>query len=183
MFTRYNTLLRLLPKCAAQSFCCFAERFNPFADFFCLYYSKVESLPQINYLAMKTKILLIRTAGLLGVFFTLFHAGFYWIFNWSQTLLNVNPTDKGILLTFNLIGIVVLVYSVIMSLVFAKKLIDSFTGKTIMLFFALFYIVRIVSEFLYFEFATPRSPIIIALCAIPALFYLLAMSNQTNHHA
>jgi len=94
----------------------------------------------------QTKILLIRIAGVISILFTLFHAGFYWIFNWSKTLTVMNPTDRGILLTFNLICILLLLYSVILSLGFARQLIETTVGKSLLLFFTLFYLVRIISE-------------------------------------
>jgi len=121
----------------------------------------------------QTKLLLIRIAGVVSIFFTLFHAGFYWIFKWSQTLTVMNPTDRGILLTFNLIGILVLLYSVILSLGFARQLIETTVGKSLLLFFTLFYVVRIFSEFAYFGFRMPGSIVIIVMCLIPAVCFSL----------
>ena len=119
----------------------------------------------------QTKLLLIRIAGVISILFTLFHSGFYWIFKWSQTLTVMNPTDRGILLTFNLIGILVLLFSVIMSLAYTRQLIETVTGKSLLLFFVAFYVVRIFSEFAYFGFHAPGSIIIIAICFIPAICF------------
>lgn len=119
----------------------------------------------------QTKLLLIRIAGVISILFTLFHSGFYWIFKWSQTLTVMNPTDRGILLTFNLIGILVLLFSVIMSLAYTRQLIETVTGKSLLLFFVAFYVVRIFSEFAYFGFHVPGSIIIITICFIPAICF------------
>jgi hypothetical protein len=126
-------------------------------------------------IAMKTqtKILLIRIAGVISILFTLFHSGFYWIFKWSQTLTVMNPTDRGILLTFNLIGIILLLYSVILSLGFARQLIENAVGKSLLLFFTLFYLVRIFSEVAFFGFRIPGSIMIISVCLIPAICFSL----------
>jgi hypothetical protein len=86
----------------------------------------------------QTKLLLIRIAGVVSIFFTLFHAGFYWIFKWSQTLSAMNPTNRGILLTFNLIGVLILFYSVVMSLGYARQLTETTAGKSLLLFFSAF---------------------------------------------
>jgi len=119
----------------------------------------------------QTKILLIRIAGVVSILFTLFHAGFYWIFKWSQTLTVMNPTDRGILLTFNLVGIILLLYSVILSLGFARQLIETTVGKSLLLFFTLFYLVRIFSEVAYFGFRIPGSIMIISVCLIPVICF------------
>jgi hypothetical protein len=121
----------------------------------------------------QTKILLIRIAGIISILFTLFHAGFYWLFKWSQTLTIMNPTDRGILLTFNLIGIILLLYSVILSLGFARQLIETTVGKSLLLFFTVFYVVRIFSEVAYFGFRIPGSIMIITICLIPAICFSL----------
>jgi len=121
----------------------------------------------------QTKLLLIHIAGVFSILFTLFHAGFYWIFNWSKTLIVMNPIDKAILLTFNLIGILLLLYSVILSLGFARQLIETTVGKSLLLFFTLFYVVRIFSEFAYFGFRMPGSIVIIVMCLIPAVCFSL----------
>jgi hypothetical protein len=122
---------------------------------------------------IQTKILLIRIAGIISILFTLFHTGFYWLFKWSQTLTVMNPTDRGILLTFNLIGIILLLYSVILSLGFARQLIETTVGKSLLLFFTIFYVVRIFSEVAYFGFRIPGSIMIITICLIPAICFSL----------
>jgi len=121
----------------------------------------------------QTKLLLIRIAGAVSILFTLFHSGFYWIFNWSQTLMSMNPTDKGILLTFNLIAILLLLYSVILSFGYTRQLIETNVGKSLLLFYTLFYITRIFSEFAYFGFHMPGSILILAICLLPAICFSL----------
>ena len=128
----------------------------------------------------QTKLLLIRIAGVVSILFTLFHAGFYWIFKWAETLTVMNPTDRGILLTFNLICILLLIYSVILALGFTHQLIETVAGKSILLFFTLFYLVRIVCEFVYFGFQMPSSIFIIAICLLPALCFVLPALTKSK---
>ena len=119
----------------------------------------------------QTKVLLIRIAGIVSILFTLFHAGFYWLFKWSQTLTVLNTSDRGILLTFNLICFILLLYSVILSLGYTRQLIETAAGKSILIFFTAFYLVRIYSEFAYFGFKMPSSILIIAICLIPVVCF------------
>jgi hypothetical protein len=128
----------------------------------------------------QTKLLLIRIAGVISILFTLFHASFYWIFKWSQTLTAVNPTDRGILLTFNLIGIALLIYSVVLSLGYTRQLIETVAGKSLLLFFTGFYLIRIFSEFAYFGFRMPASIVIIIVCFIPSICFSLPALIKTK---
>jgi len=128
----------------------------------------------------QTKLLLIRIAGMVSILFTLFHAGFYWIFKWSQTLTVMNPTDRGILLTFNLIGVLLLLYSVVMSLGYTRQMVETSTGKSLLLFFTAFYLVRIFSEFAYFGFRSPSSVIILAMCLLPAICFSLPVFMKSK---
>lgn len=141
----------------------------------------------INGSTMKqqTAFLLIRIAGYLTILFTLFHAGFYWIFHWSETLACMNATDRGILLTFNLTSVILLVYSVILSLGYTAQLIETVAGKSVLLFFSSFYLARIYSEFAYFGFKMPGSIVIIVTCLIPAVcfgapVFLYSQTKTTN---
>jgi hypothetical protein len=124
-----------------------------------------------NEMKTQTKLLLVRIAGVVSILFTLFHAGFYWLFKWSETLMVLNANDRAILLTFNLISILLLLYSVILALGFARQLIETVAGKSILLFFTAFYLVRIYCEFAYFGFRMPSSIIIITICLVPAVCF------------
>jgi hypothetical protein len=131
---------------------------------------------------MKTQIkrLLLRIAGVFSILFTLFHAGFYWMFKWAETLSVLNPTDRAILLTFNLICILLLMYSVILALGLTRQLIETVIGKSLLLFFTTFYLVRIIAEFVYFRFQMPNSILIIAICLIPAVCFGLPVLIKTK---
>ena len=137
---------------------------------------------QHKHITMKTqtKLLLIRLAGIVSIFFTAFHAGFYWIFNWSQTLSTMNTTDRGIMLTFNLICIILLAYSVVLTLGFTRYLIEEKIGKSLLIFFTSFYILRIISEFVFFGFSMPGSILIIAMCLLPTICFTLPVFYKTK---
>jgi hypothetical protein len=60
---------------------------------------------------------------------------------------------------------------VILSLGYTRQLIETIAGRSILLFFTAFYLVRIYSEFAYFGFRIPISIFIIAICLIPAVCF------------
>ncbi|MBW8323437.1 MAG: hypothetical protein K0M50_01600 [Prolixibacteraceae bacterium] len=116
----------------------------------------------------------IRTGGVFSGLFLMLHISFYWIFRWEQTLLVMNPTDKAIMLTLNLVGILFLIYSTGVSFLLTKQLPQSSAGRSVLLFFASFYLLRMVAEFLFFGFVVPKSIFAVLLCLIPAVCYGLA---------
>jgi hypothetical protein len=128
---------------------------------------------------------LVRTGGVFSALFLALHIGFYWIFRWEQTLRVMNPTDKAILLTLNLVGILFLIYATGVSFLLTKQLPQSFAGRSILLFFASFYLLRIAAEFIFFGFEAPKSFVAVLLCLIPAVCYALpallgTTKNQTT---
>ena len=127
----------------------------------------------------KTQNRLIQTGGIISGLFLILHIGFYWIFKWESTLQVMNHEDRSILLTLNLVGILFLIYCTGITLIMPEKLIQSTAGKSILLFFASFYLLRIAAEFLYFGFRFPTSVAAIVLCLAPAIcFGFPALKNQ-----
>lgn len=119
----------------------------------------------------QTKMFLIRIAGVLSILFTLLHIAFYWIFNWTQDLNSLNLSNKAVLLTLNVVVILLLLYSSIISFVYTRQLIETIVGKSLLLFLSSFYIARIVCEFTYFGFSMPESIMVISICLIPVICF------------
>lgn len=129
---------------------------------------------------LQTKRVLLRIGGGISILFMVFHAAFYWLFNWAQALQVLSVSDRGILLTFNLIGILLLGYSVVVTLGFTKQLLENTVGKSILLFFSGFYLVRIFSEVAYFGFEGGKSVLITILCLVPMLCFSLPVFIQSK---
>ncbi len=117
---------------------------------------------------------LIRVGGIFSGLFLILHISFYWIFKWEQTLQVMNSIDRPILLTLNLVGILLLIYAISVSFFLTRQLPQSTAGRSLLLFFAAFYTLRMVAEFLFFGFTFPKSIVAILLCLIPAVCYMLA---------
>lgn len=131
---------------------------------------------------MKTKTAnkLIGTGGIFSALFLILHIAFYWILNWGKTLEVMNPEDKAILLTLNLVVILLLIYAVAVSFCFTRQLPQTATGRSLLLFFASFYSLRMVAEFIYFGFRFPSSFVAITLCLIPALCYVIPAIGKSE---
>jgi hypothetical protein len=125
---------------------------------------------------------LIRTGGIFSGLFLMLHIGFYWIFRWGQTLQVMDPTDKAILLTLNLVGILFLIYATSVSFLLTQQLHQTPAGQSVLLFFASFYLLRIVAEFIFFGFVVPKSIVAVLLCLIPAVCYGLAALPEPRNN-
>ncbi len=123
---------------------------------------------------------LARTGGVFSALFLALHISFYWVFRWEQTLRVMNPTDKAILLTFNLAGILLLIFVAETSLFQTRQLVETAIGRSTLLFFASFYLLRIAAEFLLFGFVMPESIVAVLLCLIPSVCYAMAALPETT---
>ena len=150
-----------------------------FSDFAGLNQFCCHKKPQ-SQLKMKTenRNKIIRTGGVFSGLFLMLHIGFYWLLNWRSTLQVMNHEDRSILLTLNLVVILFLIYATSVSFLLTKQLPQTSTGRSILLFFALFYLLRIVAEFIIFGFVISESPIILLFCLIPAICYGLAVLQK-----
>lgn len=118
---------------------------------------------------------LLKIAGALNLFFLLFHLPFYWMFGWDHTLSSLSDDNRNILLTFNVIGILILFYFTFILLKHTKTILTNILGKLFLVLVAAFYAIRIFAEFYFWSFKGMQSVIIVILCAIPALCCLLPL--------
>jgi hypothetical protein len=128
---------------------------------------------------MKTSLLLLRIAGIVNIPFILFHAAFYKLFKWDTALECLSQSDRSIFLTYHYISIIILTFMVAVSLFQAKKIIASGLKYSLLGFFSLFYIIRIITEFTLFGI-NQGTPIILLMCAIPTFCYVYPMLVKTK---
>jgi hypothetical protein len=124
---------------------------------------------------MKTRIVLIRIAGSFSLLFMLFHFTFYRMLDWEHGLSCLSQDNRAIMLTYHYISFLILGFMGIIPIVQTKSLLTSPLKYTILSFFALFYLIRIITEFTLFGFSLPKSPVIIVMCAIPLTFFAIPL--------
>lgn len=129
---------------------------------------------------MKTKILLLRIAGIINILFVAFHLSFYKMFNWNISLACMTQSDRAIMLTYHCIGIMILLFMVFITLIRTKQLLESKLKTDILGFFSLFYVVRIATEFMLFGYKA-STPMIITMCLIPIILFATAMLPDKNN--
>jgi hypothetical protein len=122
---------------------------------------------------MKTQIILLRIAGGINLFFLFSHIAFNKMFDWEHTLSCLSQINRAILLTYHFICILIIGFMALVSILQTKTLLNSPLKYSVLGFFALFYLVRIITEFTNFGFTMPHSLIIILMCAVPLIFYAI----------
>jgi hypothetical protein len=126
---------------------------------------------------MKAKIISIRIAGAICLLFTVFHCFFYTMFQWETTLSCLSVSDRSILLTYHWISILICGFMTILSLFQTQPLIESKLKYTILTMFCLFFLIRIIAEFIYFGI-TPGSWVILPLCFLPLVLFSIPLFNN-----
>lgn len=119
---------------------------------------------------MKTQVILLKTAGWICVFFVVFHLAFYKMFNWDTNLSCLNQSDRAILLTYHAISILILAFMAVVPILQARELLQSKLKYSVLSFFSIFYLLRIIAEFTYFGI-NPTTPVILIICAAPMILF------------
>lgn len=121
----------------------------------------------------------LKVAGSLNALFFLFHVPFYWMLNWEFSLACLSKDNWAIVQCFNIIAISLLFLMSFVSLFQTKELLTTKLGTSFMIFCIWFYSFRIAAEFIFFGIQNAIvSGVIIVMCALPVLFYVLAMYKK-----
>lgn len=126
---------------------------------------------------MKVQTLLLRIAGFISLLFVVFHLLFYLVFNWGDTLSGLSSINRAIFLTYHAICILMLLLMGIVPIFKTKALLSSSIKYSILSFFSVFYLIRIVAEFTLFGISS-SSPAILIMCLVPMIFYAVPLFSR-----
>jgi hypothetical protein len=132
---------------------------------------------------MKNQIIVIKVAGFVTCFFSVFHLLFYRLLHWKETLHCLDADNWAIFHAFNLGMNMMFILFTIISLFMTKKLLTETIGKVMLVFMSSIFVMRIVSEFVLWGFTLEQSPIIIILCLIPAVLFVLPLFHNSKNIA
>ncbi len=122
----------------------------------------------------KTIKIMMVVSGVISLLFSVFHVLFFKLFNWAETLACLDHANWATFQTFNLVAILMVVAITYFSFRYPGELIETSLGKSLSVVFGLFYLIRVVAEFVFFGYDGVRSIVILVLCLVPALTYFLA---------
>jgi hypothetical protein len=93
-------------------------------------------------------------------------------------LAGLDHTNWAIFQTFNLVAILMVGMIAYFSFRHPVELAGTALGRSTLLVFGLFYLIRIVSQFIFFGFQGASSLVIVVMCLVPALIYLWISFSQ-----
>ena len=125
-------------------------------------------------------LIMIRIAGGICLFFMLFHLAFYKLFSWDTSLNSLTLNNRSILLTYHYISILITGFMGILPFTQGKMLLNSPLRYSILSFFSIFFLIRIITEFTNFGFNLPQSPIILVLCVIPMILFSIPIFSKNK---
>ncbi len=114
-------------------------------------------------------------AGAVSAFFTAFHGMMAYSLATNPGLISPDPMGiQALLQTFNAVTLLMVAAMAYFSFRYPGDLVGTSIGKSLLVFFGIFYSIRIASEFVFFGYSGTGSLVLIVLCLIPALCYLVA---------
>ncbi len=125
----------------------------------------------------KTKTSMM-VAGGISILFLIFHLLFPQLFDWKETLTCLDPANWAIFQTYNLVAILMVGTITYFTFRHTVELIQTSLGRSLLVVFSLFYLIRTAAQFIYFGFQGIGSLVIVILCLAPASIYLWACISQ-----
>ena len=116
--------------------------------------------------------MLLMIGGVINVLGVLFHLSFWSLFNWSADLSSLAPINRGIMQTFNVQIIWVFVLFAYVSIFHWPDLLSTRLGRVVTISIALFYLIRVVNQVIFFEMGLV-SIVVSVLCLGIAAIYLV----------
>jgi hypothetical protein len=111
-------------------------------------------------------------AGLIGLFFFVFQGLLFQLFNWTETLKCLTQNNWANFQTFNLVSILMVGTMTFVSFRFPAELVKPGLGKTLLVVFSLFYVVRIGTQFGLYGFHGFSTVGLVGLCLVALAIYL-----------
>jgi hypothetical protein len=126
----------------------------------------------------KTINILFITAAILIILGAVFHMAFWYIFRWNTTLSGTTEINRNILYILNTLMILIFIGMAVISLFSRNELISTKTGKIILIWFALFWFLRVILEIILLK--NNASIFIIILCSFLGFVYSLPLFYKLN---
>lgn len=130
---------------------------------------------------MKTQIKLLRIAGIICVPFMLFHFAFNRLFGWDTSLACLSQSNRGILLTYHYISILLLAFMAVVLLFQAKEILVSKLRYSVLGMIILFFTIRMITEFTHFGWSMPGSLVILFMCLLPVILLTICLTKPLHN--
>ena len=103
------------------------------------------------------KYVAIKIGGFYQIAFLIFHAMFWKLFKWKQELPKLTPVNGAVMQVLNLCLMFCFLVFGYVSLFHTSELIASSIGRSLLLFMALFWMIRAIEQLVFFSSRRPLS--------------------------
>jgi len=117
--------------------------------------------------------LMLTVGGLVNLGLFAYHAMLWRMLDWKMTLAPLDEQNRIIVQMLNIGVMVMLLLMAHLSLFHKKALVETRLGKTVLIWFMLFYLVRAADELIFYKFKIVPSGLIILACVIVAVIYFI----------
>jgi len=117
-------------------------------------------------------LILIKIGGIYHIGFALFHIMFWKIFKWKEDLSGLKRVNSAIMQVLNLCLTFCFIFFAYISLFHTEELILSAIGRSILVFIAIFWLMRAIEQFIFFNYKRAASIVIIVLCLLGFCLYI-----------
>jgi hypothetical protein len=145
------------------------------------WFMKTGSFLSIKNKNMKTHITLLRITGMICFLFMLFHLAFYRLFGWDQNLDCLSLSDRGIMLTYHYVSILLVGFMTFIFLFQAEEILTSKLRYSVLGMIILFFTIRIITEFTLFGWRMPGSPVILFMCMVPVILLTICLTKPLHN--
>ena len=120
--------------------------------------------------------------GVLNILLGIFHFMFWAIFDWPNTIECLNSNNKGILEVLNIHGALAILFFGYLSIFRIEELQNTKLGRTVILFVALFYLIRLINEFIFWPYSDETIIMAIFLSVMTLLYVIpfISLINTNN---
>ena len=123
------------------------------------------------------KKLFLYTGASITLLFSVLHALFWKLGNWSHELPKLSPDNSGIVQMLNVVSIYTLVFGALITFRLAKKQRFEFLEKVFFIYMAGYYLMRIAFGYPFFGFSVVEL-IVWIMCLVVASCYLFALTEN-----
>ncbi len=118
---------------------------------------------------------LLILAGFHSLAFAVFHTAFWRLFSWGSQLPRLTPVNRGILQVLNLCLTFVFAAFGLLVLMYRSELLITPFGRAFLAVISLFWVLRLVMQFVFFSYRHWASVLLSALFVLGALLHGLPL--------
>lgn len=125
----------------------------------------------------------ILAGGVLNALLAVFHMFFWELFDWPGSLAVLSLDNRGVMQTLNIHLILVFIMFTYVSLFYSREILQTSLGRIVGATIGLFYLLRSVNEFIFWDMTTLVSQISAVVFIGIGLMYLVPVYRNRENRA